>query len=71
MCLSEALQPRAYMQFKRVVGPARGTLIVKDNLVARKANSTWCVVLGIPKGYSATGVAHHSRFGGNPAHMVI
>ena len=30
-------------------------------LSSRQAKGTWCVVLGMPKAYSATGVAHHSR----------
>jgi len=30
-------------------------------LSSRQAKGTWCVVLGSPKGYSATEVAHHSR----------
>lgn len=31
-------------------------------LSSRQAKGTWCVVLGSPKDYSATEVAHHSRF---------
>lgn len=30
-------------------------------LSSRQAKGTWCVVLGNPKDYSATEVAHHSR----------
>jgi hypothetical protein len=40
-------------------------------LSSPQAKGTRCVVSGIPKGYSATEVAHLSRFGGNTAHMVI
>ena len=40
-------------------------------LSSPQAKGTRCVVSGIPKGYSATEVAHLSRFGGNAAHMVI
>jgi len=36
-------------------------MVAKDDLVARKANGTWCVVLCIPKEYAATGIAHRSR----------
>lgn len=52
------------MQFEWFVVAVRdgGANIDREKLLSsREMKSTWCVVLGSPKDYSATGVAHHSR----------
>lgn len=72
--MSEPSQARAYMQFEWFVVAVRegGANIDREKLLSsREMKGTWCVVLGSPKDYSATEVAHHSRLEETPSIWFI